>query len=350
MIRARAPDEVDRLETPWRVLDARGGCPSSHFGWTRACLTAFSDQATIEIIAAMRGGELAAIAPLVRRRLHGVHRLLPAGAGPLREPMDLAWEDEVALRRLAVALARSRSPLLLARMRADSQALAAIRRACRGRALVVVRPDTPHPYIELDESWMEPQRHLNGYCRDMLRTARQRAEQLGPVATAIHTPGLHELPELLNAAFEVAARGCQETAAGGPFKDPHRAVFYRQYAEAACVAGTLRICFLRIGDRVAAAQVAVESGDGFWLLMAGADDRYAGCAPGQLLARETIRYAAEANLSSYEFWGRAEPWTQAWTARRRSCVSLRVYPFGLSGLAALVADAVAAGWHRWRKR
>jgi CelD/BcsL family acetyltransferase involved in cellulose biosynthesis len=263
--------------------------------------------------------------------------------------MDLVWDDEVTLRRLAVALAQSRSPLLLARVRADSAALAAIRRACRGRALVVVRAGRPHPYIQLDESWMEPQRHLNAFCRDLLRVARQRAEQFGPVTTEIHTPSLHELPELLDAAFEIEARGRLESAAGAPAGDLHRAVFYRQYAEAACVEGRLRICLLRIGNRVAAAQVAVESGDGFWQLTAGEDERYAACSPGQLLARETIRYAAEANLSSYEFWSRTEPWTPAWTDRMRHCVSLRVYPFGLRGLAALVADAVVAGWRKWRK-
>ena len=350
IIRARVPDEVDRLETRWRALDARGGCPSSHFGWTRACLTAFADEATIEIIAAERGHQLLGVAPLVRKRLHGVQRLLLAGASQLYEPMDLVWDDEVTLRRLALALARSGSPLLLARMRADSPALAAIRRACRGRALVVVRPDAPHPYIQLDESWMEPQRHLNGYCRGLLRIGRLRAEQFGQVATEIHTPGLHELPELLDAAFEVEARGWKGQVAGVPAGDPHRAVFYRQYAEAACVEGALRICFLRIGDRVAAAQVAVESGGRFWLLMAGEDDRYTDCSACQLLARETIRYAAEANLSSYEFWGRLEPWTHAWTARMRRCVSLRAYPFGPRGLAALVADAAVAGWHKWRSR
>ena len=100
---------------------------------------------------------------------------------------------------------------------------------------------------------------------------------------------------------------------------------------------------------MAAAQVAIESGGGFWLLMAGDDDRYAACSPGQLLLRETIRYAAEANLSSYEFWGRFEPSTHAWTARVRRCVSLRAYPFGPCGLAALVADAAVAGWRKWRK-
>lgn len=330
-------------------MDARGGCPSAHFGWTRACLTAFPEDATVEIIAAARGNQLLGVAPLVRKRLHGVHRLFLAGVSQLHEPMDLVWTDVVTLGRLTGALARSGSPLVIERMPADSPVLEAIRRASRRRALIVVRAEAAYPYVPLDESWVEPQQHLNAFCRSLLRRARLKAEQFGPVTTEIHTPGLHELPGLLDTAFQVEAKGWKGTEASAPAHDPHRAVFYRQYAQAACVAGTLRIALLRIGDRVAAVQVAIESGGAYWLLMAGDDDRFAACSPGQLLLRETIRYAAEANLRSYEFWGRRDPWTEAWTAHERRCVSVWAYPFGLRGLAALVADAVAARCRKGRK-
>ncbi|MCH7493972.1 GNAT family N-acetyltransferase, partial [bacterium] len=83
--------------------------------------------------------------------------------------------------------------------------------------------------------------------------------------------------------------------------DPQRAMFYRQYARAACLEGTLRVCFLRIGDRTAAMQLAVEQRGAFWLLRAGYDARFADCSPGLILTRDTIRYAAEAGLTSYEF-------------------------------------------------
>jgi hypothetical protein len=65
--------------------------------------------------------------------------------------------------------------------------------------------------------------------------------------------------------------------------------------------------------------------------------------------RDTIRYAAEAGVKSYEFLGRAESWTRVWTETEHAYVSLRVYPLGARGLAALTADAVATTYHRWRK-
>jgi CelD/BcsL family acetyltransferase involved in cellulose biosynthesis len=349
LVRAGTSDDLDFLEMPWRAMNALGGCPSLQYGWTRACLRALCEGATMQIIAVERGDELLAVAPLVRKRLHGVHRQFLAGVGQLHEPMDLVWTNQDALRRLASAIVRRGSPLFLERLPADSPTLVALVDACRHRALVMVRPQAPYPYIELDESWVEPQQHLSPSARSELRHARRQAEELGQVTTEIHTPDLHELPGLLDTAFAVEARGCTGESPTSLAKDPHRAVFYRQYSQAACVDGALRICFLRIGDRVAAMQLAVESGGGFWLLKAGYDERFRACLPSQLLLRETIRYAAEAALSTYAFWGRRESWIQVWATAERQCVSLRMYPFGVRGLAALAADAAVNAWRRWRK-
>ncbi len=160
------------------------------------------------------------------------------------------------------------------------------------------------------------------------------------MTTEIHTPDLNELAALVDAAFAVEANSWKGATGTALAHDALRAVFYRQYFEAACTEGILRVCFLRIGDRVAAMQLAIEHGGGFWLLKVGYDDRFAACSPGILLMRDTIRYAAEAGLSRYEFLGRAEAWTRVWTSTERPCISLRIYPLGLRGLAALAADVM----------
>ena len=58
------------------------------------------------------------------------------------------------------------------------------------------------------------------------------------MTTEIHTPDLCELPELLDTAFEIEAKSWKGEAGTALAHDVHRAVFYRQYAEAACVEGT----------------------------------------------------------------------------------------------------------------
>jgi CelD/BcsL family acetyltransferase involved in cellulose biosynthesis len=284
-----------------------------------------------------------AVAPLVKQRVAGVARLLLAGSRELGEPVDLAWSEPRALARLARVLARGGTPLSIDRMWAESPALAELRRAYRGRAIVVSRRRSSCSYLSLDESWLQPQQHLSTRRRADLRRARRRAEQLGAVVTEIRAPDLGDLPTLLDELLEVERRGWKGRAGTALAGDAVQAVFWRQYAQAACIDGSLRICFLRIGGRVAAMQLAVEQGGRFWLLKVGYDGRFARCSPGLLLVRETIRYAAEAGLHSYEFLGTAEPWTEMWHGSQRKCVSLSVYPIGVRGLWALAADLVAAG-------
>jgi CelD/BcsL family acetyltransferase involved in cellulose biosynthesis len=350
LCRARSLDEIDAWQDAWRELAGPHGSPTAQFDWTRTCLSAFSAGTAPQVIAVLHQEKFVALAPLVKKRLRGVRRLLLAGISDLHEPTDLVWTEERALERLIAALARSGTPLWFERIPADSLSVRELKRIYRGRAIVVARPQATCPYIALDESWLEPEAHLNSGRRSDLRRAGRKAEQLGQVTTEIRTPDLSELPGLLDTAFEVEANSWKGEAGTALSRDAHRAVFYRQYAEAACIEGVLRICFLRVGDRVAAMQLAVEQGGGFWLLKVGYDARFAACSPGMLLMRDTIRYAAEAGLASYEFLGRAETWTQVWTSTEHAYVSLRVYPFGVRGLTALAADAVATIHERWRKK
>jgi CelD/BcsL family acetyltransferase involved in cellulose biosynthesis len=320
--------------------------PLLQFGWLRASLAAFD--ATPCFLAATRGSELVAFAPLVKMRLRGINRHFLAGQRELKEPLELAWSDEAAMRRLIRWLVRGGAPLVLERLPADSLGTKELKRASRGWAIAVARPCEGSPYIALDESWFEPEHHLGAAMRGELRRARREAERLGAVVTEIHAPDLGDLSELLDTAFEIeSARGHTEADTAA---DEQRAVFYRQFAQAACLDGGLRICMLRIGDRVAAAQVAVEHAGGFWLIKATSDARFALCLPDVLLARDTIRYAAEAGATTYEFLGMSKAQTAAWTTSEHRCLSLCVYPLGVWGMLALAADAAARFCRRWKNQ
>lgn len=350
LFKACTLDEVSALEDPWRALDAATENPLAQFDWWRASLAAFADEETVHVVAIGDGQRLVAAAPLVRKPLAGIRRLFLAGQTELAEPGDVEVADERARRRLIRALAWSGMPLVLERVRADSPTLAALRRAYLGSGFVIARPRGSCPYIDLDESWVEPEQHLNSGRRADLRRARRRAEQLGALGIEIHTPDLGDLAELLDTACEVEARSWKGESGTALAHDAHRAMFFRQYAHAACVAGALRICFLRIGDHVAAMQLAIEAGGGFWLLKVGYDPRFAECSPGMLLVRETIRYAVEAGATRYEFLGASAPWTRVWTQTERPCVAVYVYPLGLRGLAALAVDAARGITNAWRRR
>ena len=118
--------------------------------------------------------------------------------------------------------------------------------------------------------------------------------------------------------------------------------FFRRYAQLACEAAILRLCFLRIDGKAVAMQLAVETDERFWLFKIGYDETYGRCSPGNLLMRETIRYAAQRGLKSYEFLGKEAPWTELWTQAAHPITALRTYPFNFAGFAALIADGITS--------
>lgn len=351
-VRARTSDELDVFEASWPSEAMQSSGPSSSFGWLRAAQIAFCESAEVQVLAAESDHRVLAAAALIGVRRAGIVRQTPLG-GELGEPVDIALHDPSGaildargLRCLADALVRTGQPLCFDRLPLNSPTIDAVRKASLGRAIAIVRPAEPIAYLALNESWIEPERHLPSLARRRLQRARQRAERIGPLSIEIHTPDLDELPRLLDLVFDLhestrpAIR--QDEAAQGLGK----AIFFRQFAEAACVSGSLRICLLRIGDRIAAAQVGVEGDDTFWLLMAAADPRFARSQPAQLLAREVFKFCAEGNLRSFALWIPTQPWMLAWPVATQACAALHVYPLRIRGAAALLVDGALAIYRR----
>jgi CelD/BcsL family acetyltransferase involved in cellulose biosynthesis len=228
---------------------------------------------------------------------------------------------------------------LLGRIEASSPSAEALRRACGRLTVAYTRPVAPYPWIPLDESWEEPEQKFNSDRRSDMRRARRRAEKLGEVTTEVLSPGVEELPPLLDELFRVEAAGWKGREGTALAADEKRRLFFVRFAEEAASAGFLRIAFLRIGGRSAAVQLAADCGGRFWLLKVGYDEEFKRSSPGTLLMLETIRQSAKEGLSSYEFLGTAEAWTRVWTEHERDCVALRTYPPRPGGLAAAAIDA-----------
>ena len=341
--RAQSLDEIDGWEIPWRRLDRVAGNPLSGFSWMRAFLRAFSADVDPFFVGAMRDQELVALAPLVRKRLHGVRRLCLAGAGELHEPVGMCLHRRAGFRAAVFLAGPSRLPFVT---RTDHRRLAGVEQDQTG----ISRPRDRRGTSACQLSVHRARRKLARSGGAFERRAPQRSAPGSPQGRATRRrnhrnsysrPERTAAPDgrgLRDRSQKLERRGAQTAL----LHDAHRAAFYRQYAESACTEGVLRICFLRIGDRLAAMQLAIEQSDGFWLLKVGYDAKFSQCSPGLLLMRDTIRYAAEAGLRTYEFLGKAEAWTKVWTATEHACVSVRVYPFGLRGMAALAADSFVA--------
>jgi len=337
---------LDRIASGWERLAADRN-PVSDFAYARAWAAGLDGAQRLHVLTAGCAEDLA-IAPLVINR--GGAGWLTLLAAEMYEILDFLGADERAVAELARAIVHTGRPLYLKRVPAGAPVVAAIEAAYRGRGVVRRRPAGGSPWIPLDASWTAPEMRLEAGRRSDLRRAMRLAEKMGAVETAIVTPTLAQLPQLVEEAFQVEAAGWKGAHGTALAADPMRGAFFRRYLEQACAQGTLRMCVLRIGGRAAAAQIAIESGSRFDLLRAGYDEQFSRCSPGMLLTAESIRYAARRGLRSYDFNGHVEPWTKVWTQHEHACCSLRAYPFSPRGAWALCGDGGRAAVGKLRSR
>ena len=330
--------ELADLQPAWEAIDGSLTSPMETFGWSAAAHATREQRPAL--IVAEQNGSLRAIAPLGRcgRWLRSRFEML--GMTRLNEPADFISVDSTGLAAVidrAIAFGR---PILLGRLPAESRTIGIFERLARGRGKVLVRPQASCPYIPLDATWSEPESHLSSRRRSDFRRAFRRAEQLGPITAEILSPRPEEVAGLLETAYAIEAKSWKGSEGTALIHDQVRGQFMRRFAEWASRAGILRIALLRNGDNYAAMQIAAEHNRAFWLLKIGFDPEFASCSPGNLLLAESLRYSAQQGLSSLEFLGTVEPWTQVWTDHERKCVSLRYYPFNLGGALALAVEAI----------
>jgi CelD/BcsL family acetyltransferase involved in cellulose biosynthesis len=337
----RTLHELDELAAPWNTIGEEIGLPTVSHAWVKACAAAFVDPDKLAVTV-VRTPNAVAMAPLVNRD-DGVSRLELLGVDEIGDPSDLVTTDASALARLAETLAHTGRPLHLMRIPAESPTVAALRRAYRGKGIVITRAHADYPWIPLDATWSCPESWLNPGRRSDVRRARRRAGRLGSLRLEMLSPTPGELAPLLEEAFWVEASGWKGRRGSAVLDDDARRTFFERYAFAAAARGTLRLGFLRIGGRAAAMQLGVESGERFWLLKIGYDETYRRCSPGMLLMIESLRYAAARGLRTYELLGTVEPWTSMWTSKTRACVSVRAYPASAHGIAALLAEGFRIG-------
>jgi CelD/BcsL family acetyltransferase involved in cellulose biosynthesis len=306
----------DISATQWNAL-AR--MPTQRHCWARAALDTVN--ARDEPWPIVSGD---ALAPFVFKR--GDPHSLAFIGDAVSEPFDVMSEGD-ALDGLAEAIAETGMPVHLKRVPEGAAIITALDRVYRERGFVTVRPwRFGCPYIELDDSWREPERHFSAQRRWTLGKRRRRAESLGHVTFDIVTPDSTNIDALVTEAFTVEASGWKRRSGSAIAVSPWRRAFYGRFARYASEEGILRLCFLRIGGKAAAMEFAIEFDGRFFGHKIGYDERFAECSPGNLLRLEILRDAAERGLQSYEFQGFDAPWTYGWTKSVRPMVSVTAHP------------------------
>ncbi len=309
--------------------------------WSNSCNSAFGHPNDLCAFTVQDGPDVCAAAPMIRigRGLNA--RLEHAGVSRLYEPTDLVSIDDVSMNRLARALVRSGMPFSLGRLPADSTAIAAVKKACRGRGVVYERKEETYPYIPLGDTWATPEQNISKRRQSDIRRAWRHALKLGPVSVQMFCPTTTEVDEIVDQAMSVEAKSWKGDRGYDMTTDKPIGDFFCQYARCAAASGQLLMSFIHIGDAVAAMQIGVVLNNRFWVLKVGYDPEYQKASPGILLMIETIKYAVARGLQTYELLGTAAEWTRVWTHHERESVSLRVYPANMRGAVAFASDAIA---------
>jgi hypothetical protein len=322
----------------WDAIPARPRTPMRQYIWAKAYQETLAIGDVQAFIIGPRSRPLA-LAPFAEPA-NGPRRQVLLGAEDIWESVEVAAQDEQMLRELAETIAISGLPLRFGHHPIDTPFLDYLVQAYRGKGRVIIarQPMGAMPKIDLDPSWTVPENHFNSRRRSDFRRMARKAQASGEVTFDIIEPSPDKLESLIDEAFDIEAHSWKGHSGTAIKQDRRTEAFYRSYARHAMEAGILRLCFMRIDAVAAAMQFAVECENCFWLIKVGYDEAYKHVSPGNLLMRETIKYAAERGLERYEFLGKEAEWTRLWASGARPIATVRTYPYNLRGVSAFLSD------------
>jgi CelD/BcsL family acetyltransferase involved in cellulose biosynthesis len=330
--------EIEALAHEWDTLAASTGLPMLSHAWVLSCAESLYTEDQLQIITVRAGGVLAGVAPLVARQAAGITRLELIGSSHLFEPSGFLYDTDSTLDVLARAIVNTRRPIVLARIPTDSPIGARLQSAARGRGVTFVKPGADTLAVPISCGWNEYLASMSSRQRYDLKRARRRAEESGTVAVRILSPRPEDVAGMFDELVRVESSGWKARNGSSLTHRQHLRHFFLNYATRASQSGVTRFAFLDVNDRPIAAQLMVEYSERLWILKIGYDEAWSRCSPGWLLIAETMRYAFERNLKSYEFLGSDEPWLHRWDTDDRRCSTVIGYPFTLRGLYGFAAD------------
>lgn len=329
---ASITDEWNKLAKPFEF-------PLVCHEWFVACSEAFYNKDDLRIVIVRSGGSISAIAPLAVIKRNGIDSLEFMGSSFLYEPCCLLYNNRDSLQELLEGIFKLGRPVYFGRILADSAELELSSKLIRFRGKFVTRKAVGSLYVSINSSWNEFFDSLSPKRRYDLRRARRRAEEFGDITIRIFCPTLEELGNHLEMAFCLEAAGWKGRKGSAISKNKRLQHFFNVYSFLACQRRILRLCFLFIGEAPVATLIGLEHANRFWVLKIGYDERWSRCSPGIQLIQETIQYAFNNNMKSYEFLGSDEPWLHMWAKDTlRSYCYARAYPLNSCGLYGLGLD------------
>jgi CelD/BcsL family acetyltransferase involved in cellulose biosynthesis len=323
---AAVRDEWDELAG---AVDAQ---PFLRAGWFAAWWRAFGC-GSLDIVALRRGGRLAAVLPLNRRR--GIVRSLSNWHQP---EFGAVAQDSAARWALADGLLRtSRSPLVLRLVDGHSEDAEALRAAGRpAPARLQTRVQLQAPFLDIDGDW-------DGYCKRLdkkfyaeLRRRRRRLAEHGEVTARVEDRW-DRLEDDLAVGFELEASGWKGQAGSAITSDPAMERYYTDVARWAADHGWLRMAWLDVGGTPIAWTLMLEHAGVLYALKGGYAASHRAFGPGQLLILEVVSHCFARGLRRLDFLGSASPYKRVWTETGREMTAIEYFPRSTAGAVGLAS-------------
>ncbi len=338
------------LQDEWNALAERFQTPLLRHEWFVACLQAYGEGREFALFTAWENGRLRAAAPFVIDRDALVPRLSVLGHEST-EPSGFIYADDAALDVVSKGIVAYGLPAMVPRLAADSPELHSLR-ACTGLhgAWFVRSGNTATATLPLACDWPTLESRMSSSERSKIRGKRKRAERQGLVTFEMVSPSEATVDRHLGDIYAVEGAGWKSRTGTAILSDPRIESLFTDFGRKAAKLGILRLFFMRIGDTTVAVHMMLEYAGRLWALKQGYDERWADCAPGILLAHETIRYACEKRFAALEFLGSAEKWQQRWPVELRAYSRVRFYPLSLRSIVAVCDDAFRLPLNRMRSK
>ncbi len=186
------------------------------------------------------------------------------------------------------------------------------------------------PYVTLDDAHLaeNPSKKRR---KELDRCRRRLAEREGDVTLEVFFDTDH-----LDEAFELEASGWKRESGTAIVSDPTLVAFYTDVARWAAAEGTLRLCFLRAGERRVATELVLDDGVAYYDVKGGYDTDLREFSPGLLIAQDLIAAAHADGRATFELLGDAEQFKLTWTDDVRDRVL--VQSFGATAIGAYAAQ------------
>jgi CelD/BcsL family acetyltransferase involved in cellulose biosynthesis len=346
----RTVEAFAALAGEWDALAARHRDPLVEHDWFLACARTLHPSDALRVVVLRQAGALCAAAPLAMRRERGIERLEILGMRVLHEPSGLIYRDEASLAALLDAVRRLGRPVVLQRVDESGPVERVAREVLGSRSWLLGRPTGPTVRVPLDADWATFQARLSGRLRKWLRRARSLAEADGAVRIEKIGPGAAEVDAHLAAFATLEAAGWKGRRQSALLMKAALGAFFADYVRRAADRGTLRVWYLHVGPRLAAAQISLEAHGVLWVLKIAYDEALARLSPGLQLTSAVLEDAVRLRLTACEFIGSADDWKQRFRGELRPLRLVLIYPRSPRGAVALGVDAVAHAARALRER